>query len=85
MAETPNLAQNWSEEERHNLFVAREKVLTTLHDGGPLDYGSKIGVIATLSLINEGFVELDIRDPSRVQLTDSGHRFANGAVALSHG
>ncbi len=85
MAETPRLAQNWSEEERHNLYIARKKVLTALHDGGQIDFGNKVGVIATFSLIYEGFVELDVQDPSQVQLTENGQRFAKGVVALSHG
>jgi hypothetical protein len=85
MAETSNLAQNWSEEERHNLYVAREKVLIALHDGESLDFSNRIGVIATLSLMSEGYLELSAEDPSKVNLTDIGQRFANGTVALSHG
>jgi hypothetical protein len=85
MAEALNLAQNWSEEERHKLYVAREKILISLHHGEGIDFSDQVGVIATLSLMSEGFVELDTEDPSRVNLTDTGHRFANGAVALSHG
>ena len=85
MPEKLNLAQSWTEQERRELYVAREKVLIALHNREGLDFGNRIVSIAVLSLMSDGDLDLDTEDPSKINLTETGQRFASGVVALSHG
>jgi len=85
-----DLAANWSDSERHQLFVNREKLLLTFdQEPGVLSLtliqSDPAKVLAALSLTQEGYLKLDSNNPNLLRLSESGEKIAAGARALSHG
>jgi hypothetical protein len=81
------LASEWPEEDKTELFANRSRLLSeAIAAQGivPIDSirESTARLIACMSLMQEGHISLDTQTPGLLQLTESGRRFAMGAVAL---
>lgn len=85
-----DVAANWPENDRQQLFLNREKLLLAFdRETAALPHqliqSDPHLMLAAISLAQEGHLRLDSNNESLLHLTNTGQRFAAGARALSHG
>jgi hypothetical protein len=84
-----NLGAEWSDDNRHELYMNRERILIDMHTAEvalsvkELRVAGTSRLIAALSLMQEGHLALDTRNPTQICLTEMGRKFAIGIVALN--
>jgi len=85
-----DFAANWTGEERSKVYEERVNLLISFDSESrtlPVNESNirPLGIIALISLVQEGFIKLDSNNPNLIKLTDSGATIASGYRAYSHG
>ena len=86
-----NLAAEWPEDKRHDLYLERVRLLIhaleETRDGEGLTVDSlrtePLKLIAAFSLMQLGYIELNVENPEQIGLTDIGYSTARGYAVLN--